>query len=66
MAIFLRGCETWYIKLREEHGQRVLEKRVLREIFGVMSDRATGNWRKLLCKRRFYLYLSVNIIRVVK
>ena len=66
MAIFLHGCETWSIKLRKEHGQRVFENRVLREIFGVMSKGATGNWRRLLCKRRFDLYLSVNIIRVIK
>jgi hypothetical protein len=43
MAIFLHGCETWFIKLREENGQRVFENRVLREIFGVMSKGATGN-----------------------
>jgi len=55
MAIFLHGCETRSIKLREEHGQRVFEDRVLREIFGAMSKGVTGNWRKLLCKRRFDL-----------
>lgn len=68
MVIFLHGCETWSIKLREEHWQRVSENRVLREIFGVVSNGATGNWRKLLWKRRFDLYLRVNtcIIRVIK
>jgi hypothetical protein len=46
----------------------VFEDRVLREVFGTMSKGVTGNWRKLLCKRRFdlYEYLSVNIIRVIK
>jgi len=48
------------------HGQRVFENRVLREIFGVMSKGETGNWRKLHCKRRFDLYFSVNISRVIK
>ena len=30
----LCGCESWSVILREEYGLRVLEKRVLKEIFG--------------------------------
>jgi hypothetical protein len=29
----LHGCETWYLTLREEHGLRLYENRVLRKIF---------------------------------
>jgi hypothetical protein len=34
MALVLYGCETWSLKLREEHRLRVFENRVLRKIFG--------------------------------
>jgi hypothetical protein len=33
--------------LREEHGLRVFENRVLRRIFGPKRDEVTGEWRKL-------------------
>jgi hypothetical protein len=28
------GCETWSLRLREEHRLRVFENRILRRIFG--------------------------------
>ena len=34
LPVVLYGCETWSLILREEHRLRVLEKRVLRRIFG--------------------------------
>jgi hypothetical protein len=34
LAVALYGCETWSITLREKHGLRVFENRVLRTIFG--------------------------------
>jgi hypothetical protein len=41
------GCQTWSLTVREEHGQRVFENRVLRRIFGPKTDQVTGEWRKL-------------------
>jgi hypothetical protein len=35
--VVLYGCETWSLTLREEHGLRVFENRVLR-IFGQKRD----------------------------
>jgi hypothetical protein len=32
--VVLYGCVTWSVTLREEHGLRVFENRVLRRIFG--------------------------------
>jgi len=43
----LYGFETGSLTLREEHRLRVLEKRVLRGIFGPKRDEVTGEWRKL-------------------
>jgi PAS domain-containing protein len=34
--------------LREDHGLRVFENRVLRRIFGPKRDEVTGGWRKPL------------------
>jgi hypothetical protein len=33
--------------LREEHGLRVFENRVLRGVFGSRRNKVTGKWRKL-------------------
>ena len=40
-------CETWSLKLREEHRLRVFENRVLRKIFGPKRDDVAGEWRRL-------------------
>jgi hypothetical protein len=62
----LYGCETWSLTLREEHGLRVFENRVLRKIFGVKRDEVTGEWRRLHNEELNDLYSSPNIIRVIK
>jgi hypothetical protein len=35
-------CETSLLILREEHGLRMFESKVLREIFGPKRDEVTG------------------------
>jgi hypothetical protein len=62
----LHGCETWFLKLREEHRLRVLENRVLRRIFGPKRDEATGEWRKLHNGELHNLYSSPDIITQIK
>jgi hypothetical protein len=47
LPVVLYGYETWSLTLREEHRLKVLEKRVLRRIFGPKRDKVTGGWRKL-------------------
>jgi hypothetical protein len=34
----LYGCETWSLTLKEEHGLRAFENRVLRRIFGPKKE----------------------------
>jgi hypothetical protein len=41
-VVFLYGCETWSLTMREEHRLRVSENRVLRRIFGPKTDEVTG------------------------
>jgi hypothetical protein len=51
--------------LREEHGLRVFESRVLNKIFGPQKE-VTGEWRRLHDGELYALHLSQNIIRVIK
>ena len=65
LPVVLYGCETWSLRLREEHRLRVFENRVLRRIFGPRRDEVTGEWRKLHNELND-LYSSPNIVRVIK
>jgi hypothetical protein len=60
------GCETWSLSLREEHGLRVFENRVLRRIFAPKRDEVTGGWRKLHNEELHNLYSSPSTIRMIK
>ena len=45
---------------------RVFENRLLRKIFGVKWDEATGEWRRLHNKKLYDLYCSPNIVQVIR
>jgi len=66
LPIVLYGCETWLLTLREEHGLRVFENRVLRSIFGHRRDEVTGEWRKLHNEELNELHSSPKIVWVIK
>jgi len=55
----LYGCETWSITLKEEHGLRVSENRVLR-IFGPKREEVAGGWRTLHIEELHNLYVPPN------
>jgi hypothetical protein len=65
LSVVLYGCETWSVTLREEHGLRVSENRVLRKIFGP-KRKEDGSWRKLHNDELHSLCSSPNIVRVIK
>jgi hypothetical protein len=65
MPVVLYGCETWSLKLREEHRLRVSENRVL-TIFGPKRDHVTGDWRKLHNEELHNMYPSPNISTNIK
>ena len=62
----LYGCETWSLTLQKEHRLRVLENRVLREIFEAKRDEGTGEWRRLHNEELYDLYCSTYIVQVIK
>jgi hypothetical protein len=66
LVVFLYGCETWSLTLREEHRLRVFKNRVLRRIFGPKKDEVMGEWRKLHNEELYKLYSSPDIIRHIK
>jgi len=66
LLLFLYGCETWSLILREERRLRVFENRVLRRIFGPMRNAVTGERRKLCNEELNDLYYSPNNFRVTK
>ena len=43
LSVFLYGCNTWSLTLREERRLRVFESRVLRRIFGRRKKRCQGS-----------------------
>jgi hypothetical protein len=52
--------------LRKKRRLRVFEKRVLRRTFWPKRDEVTGEWRKLHEEELNDLYLSLNIVHVIK
>ena len=66
LPVVLYGCETWSLTLREERKLRVFENMVLRRIFGLKRDEATGEWRRLHNEELNDLYSSPNIVWVIK
>ena len=46
LPVVFYGFETWSLTLRVQHRLSVVEKRVLRRIFGHKRDEVTGEWIK--------------------
>jgi hypothetical protein len=66
LLVFLCGCETWSVTLREEHRLRVFENGVLGRVFGPKRDEVTRVCRRLHNEELYVLYPSPNIIPVIR
>jgi hypothetical protein len=66
LPVFMYGCETWSLALKEEYRVRVFENRVLRRIFGPKRDEVSGEWSDLHSEELHNLYSSPYIIRQIK
>jgi hypothetical protein len=47
---------VYFETLREEHGLKAFENRVLRRLFGPKKDETVGSWRKLHNEELHTLY----------
>jgi hypothetical protein len=63
--VVLYESETLSPKLREKHGLRVFESRIMR-MFGPKKDEVVGGLRKLHNEELHNLYSSPSIIRIIK
>jgi len=61
----LYGCEAWSLTLKEGHGLRVFENRLVRRVFGPMWEKVAGIWRRLHNDELHNLFATLNIIRVI-
>ena len=65
LPVWLYGCETWSLTLREESRLRVFENRIIGCTFGPKKDE-NGEGRRLPNDKLHSLYPSRNIVRVIK
>jgi hypothetical protein len=65
LSVVLFDHESWSLILREEHGLRVFENRVLRRISGPKREKMVGGWRRLHNEDLHNWYTEPNI-RVIK
>jgi hypothetical protein len=65
LPVVLYGCEM-SLALREGHGLRVFENRVLNRIFGPTRKEVTGGCRKLHNEELHNLYSSPKIIKMIE
>jgi len=59
-------CETWSLLLQEGRKLWVFGNMVLRKLFGPMSDKVKGEWRRFYYEELNEIYCSQNIVRVIK
>jgi hypothetical protein len=64
LPVFLHGCETWRLTIREKHRLRVFENRMLRRILWPKRDEVTGGWKKLHNEKLHSSYSSPNIRKI--
>jgi hypothetical protein len=66
LLVVLYGRDTSSGTVREDNGQRLLENRVLRKVFGPKTEKVEAGWRKLHNDELHDLCFSPGIIRVIK
>lgn len=60
------GCETWTLTVANEERLRIFERRILRKIYGPLSDTTTGRYRIRTNKELEDLYGTSTIVREIK
>jgi hypothetical protein len=60
------GSEPLSLALREEHGLKIFENRVLKRIFGTKKEKRGMDWRKFHTEEFHHLYFTTNLIMMIK
>jgi hypothetical protein len=66
LPVFVYGCGTWSLILREQHRLRVFGNRVLRREFGPKRDEMISGWIIFHMEELRDLYSSSGIILMIK
>ena len=59
------GCEAWTLTSRNEQQLRILERKILRKIFGLVQDE-NGIWRIRKNHELYELVGNADIVRFIK
>jgi hypothetical protein len=62
--IILYGSESWILTKTEENKLKIFEMKILRKIYGPISE--NGNWRSRYNHELYQLYEDSEIIKVIK
>jgi len=65
LPVVLCGCKAWSLKLRKEHRLMLLERKELKEIFGLKWDEVTGEWRYRMNREDLCALYTLPNIRVI-
>jgi len=64
--VILYGAETWPLKKSDENKFLILERKILRKIFGPVKDSISGEWRRRINTKLELLFQSTIITEVIK
>jgi hypothetical protein len=65
LPVILHECETWSLKLLDEHRLRMCGNRVLQTLYGCKRDNISEEWRRLHRQEHYDPNCSTNIIPVI-
>jgi hypothetical protein len=64
--VVLYGSETWVLRKSDENKFLILERKILRKIFGPIKNDITGDWRRRKNIELQYIFNENNIAETIK
>jgi hypothetical protein len=65
-SVILYGSETWALRKSDENQFLILERKILRKIFGPIKDNITGEWRRRKNIELQEIFNEKNIVETIK
>jgi hypothetical protein len=63
-TVFTYGCETWRLSKQSEKTIGIIERKILRRIFGAVKEE--GQWRMRYNKELYELYKDIDLVTFIK